>query len=43
MTQTEFQIETHGAGLTEFTNRVRDWLGRDPRDGLLTLFVRHTS
>jgi len=40
--QTTFQIQTRGPGLYEFTENVRRWLaGRD--DGLLTLFVRHTS
>lgn len=44
MRQTEFIIATHGQGLTEFTPQVADWL-RDSGggDGLLTLFVRHTS
>jgi len=39
-----FEIQTSGQGLYEFTDRVRSWL-RDQgrRDGLLTLFVRHTS
>ncbi len=40
--QTEFSISTQGAGLYEFTAPVRDWL-RPVSDGLLTLFVRHTS
>ncbi|MGR3615694.1 MAG: secondary thiamine-phosphate synthase enzyme YjbQ [Paracoccaceae bacterium] len=41
---TEFQISTQGAGLYEFTPRVIDWVqGAGFRDGLLTLFVRHTS
>jgi len=42
--QTEFLIGTHGAGLYEFTRQVTRWC-RDVRltDGLLTLFVRHTS
>lgn len=40
--QTRFAIATRGQGLTEFTAEVASWLaGRD--DGLLTLFVRHTS
>ena len=38
--QTEFEIATHGPGLTEFTGQVADWVRGD---GLLTLFVRHTS
>jgi secondary thiamine-phosphate synthase enzyme len=40
--QTQFDISTRGPGLTEFTPQVGGWLaGRG--DGLLTLFVRHTS
>ena len=38
--QTTFVIETRGPGLTEVTREVRDWVRGD---GLLTLFVRHTS
>ncbi|KUJ80576.1 secondary thiamine-phosphate synthase [Ruegeria marisrubri] len=41
--QTEFQISTRGQGLYEFTSQVRGWLGDTRADGLLTLFVRHTS
>lgn len=42
--QTDFQIETRGQGLYEFTAELRAWVGgRGVRDGLLTLFVRHTS
>ncbi|WP_099827700.1 secondary thiamine-phosphate synthase enzyme YjbQ [Oceaniglobus indicus] len=38
------EIETTGAGLYEFTDRVTDWVGRSGAGtGLLTLFVRHTS
>ena len=42
--QSEFHITTRGQGLYEFTRDVARWLG-DLRagDGLLTLFVRHTS
>ncbi|MDA7963308.1 secondary thiamine-phosphate synthase enzyme YjbQ [Ruegeria sp.] len=40
--QTEFNIQTRGAGLYEFTAPVRSWL-QPASDGLLTLFVRHTS
>ena len=40
--QTTFTIPTRGPGLTEFTRPVADWLPADA-DGLLTLFVRHTS
>ena len=39
---TEFQIATHGQGLYDFTHDVAAWVkGRG--NGLLTLFVRHTS
>ena len=37
---TEFTIQTRGLGLYEMTRDVQNWV-RD--DGLLTLFVRHTS
>ena len=36
----EFTIETNGQGLYEFTRQVANWVSGD---GLLTLFVRHTS
>ncbi len=40
--QTTFTIDTDGPGLYEFTDQVTDWAtGRG--DGLLSLFVRHTS
>ncbi len=38
--QTEFQIETNGPGLYEFTRQVADWVSGE---GLLTLLVQHTS
>ncbi|MEM8655345.1 MAG: secondary thiamine-phosphate synthase enzyme YjbQ [Pseudomonadota bacterium] len=38
--QTTFNIDTHGPGLYEFTGDVVAWV---KRDGLLTLFVQHTS
>jgi len=42
--QAEFTIATSGSGLYEFTDQVRRWVGGAPQgDGLLTLFVRHTS
>ncbi len=42
--QTVFCFETRGPGLTEITRPVADWLDRnDAAEGLLTLFVRHTS
>ena len=37
-------IETDGPGLTEFTGDVEPWIAAQGMDeGLLTLFVRHTS
>ncbi|MBK8336651.1 MAG: YjbQ family protein [Sterolibacteriaceae bacterium] len=37
-------ITTRGRGLTEFTPAVADWVrGQGLRNGLLTLFIRHTS
>lgn len=42
--QTTFTIETNGQGLYEFTRQVTAWVaGSGVGDGLLTLFVRHTS
>ena len=38
--KTVFQIETRGQGLYEFTRDVARWV---EGEGLLTLFVRHTS
>lgn len=39
-----FTLSTHGQGLYEFTPDLRRWLAQaDVRQGLLTLFVRHTS
>nr|WP_319947799.1 secondary thiamine-phosphate synthase enzyme YjbQ [uncultured Shimia sp.] len=41
---TQFSIQTQGQGLYEFTRDVTRWLnGQDVSDGLVTLFVRHTS
>jgi len=41
---TIISIETRGRGLTELTARVVTWVRESGvRDGLLTLFVRHTS
>ncbi len=37
---TSFHIPTHGQGLYEFTDQVAGWARGE---GLLTLFVRHTS
>ncbi|MEQ8294154.1 MAG: secondary thiamine-phosphate synthase enzyme YjbQ [Roseovarius sp.] len=42
--QTGFGIETRGQGLYEFTGQVESWLrGSGAGEGLLTLFIRHTS
>ncbi|WP_101068523.1 secondary thiamine-phosphate synthase enzyme YjbQ [Roseovarius salinarum] len=40
--QTHFSIATRGPGLYEFTREVTRWVAGQG-DGLLTLFVRHTS
>ncbi|HNQ05293.1 MAG TPA: secondary thiamine-phosphate synthase enzyme YjbQ [Thiobacillaceae bacterium] len=41
---TTYHIPTQGKGLYEFTAEVIRWLDEQGvRDGLLTLFVRHTS
>jgi secondary thiamine-phosphate synthase enzyme len=40
----QIEIATTGKGLTEITERVGGWVaGEQIRDGLLTLFCRHTS
>ncbi len=37
-------VETHGKGLVEITEEVRQWLAaQNIASGLLTLFCRHTS
>ena len=42
--QTEFRIRTKGPGLTEITSDVAAWLdGTGVTEGLVTLFIRHTS
>lgn len=42
--QTTFTIATRGQGLYEFTSDVSAWVAQAGiRQGLLTLFVRHTS
>lgn len=42
--QTTFEIATFGQGLHEITGEVAAWLrGATAGDGLLTLFIRHTS
>jgi secondary thiamine-phosphate synthase enzyme len=41
---TTFHIPTEGKGLYDFTAETIRWVGsQGVRDGLLTLFVRHTS
>ncbi len=41
---TILQLRTPGRGLTDFTDRVTAWVGHSKiNDGLLTVFVRHTS
>ncbi|HZH08262.1 MAG TPA: secondary thiamine-phosphate synthase enzyme YjbQ [Lautropia sp.] len=38
------ELATKGRGLVEFTSQVRDWIGSTGiHDGLLTIFIRHTS
>lgn len=40
----QLSIATRGPGFTDLTGKVASWLGSiAARDGLLTLFVRHTS
>ena len=42
--RTSFDIQTNGAGLYEFTPRLKDWVSQTSvQAGVLTLFVRHTS
>ena len=42
--QTVISIPTHGPGLYEFTGEVRAFIrGKRTGEGLLTLFVQHTS
>jgi len=37
-------VETHGQGLVEISDEVRQWVeAQGMREGLLTLFCRHTS
>lgn len=42
MPQTQFTCATRGAGLYEITREVTSWTAGQG-DGLLTLFIRHTS
>ena len=40
----ELSISTHGRGLWDFTENVRRWVAASGiENGLLTLFIRHTS
>ena len=42
--QASLAIDTRGRGLTEITQRIASWIAQAGlRDGLLTVFVRHTS
>lgn len=42
--RTTLHLSSRGRGLIDFTAAVRDWVrAQDMHDGLLTLFVRHTS
>ena len=43
MRQASLQVATEGAGLVEITAAVAAWVAEGDEDGLLTLFVRHTS
>jgi len=41
---TTFEIDTRGPGLVDITTRVEAWLASgEISDGLVTLFIRHTS
>jgi len=43
-TMGELAFATDGQGFSEITAEIADWLADQPlRDGLLTLFLRHTS
>ncbi len=42
--QHRLTVQTRGQGLVEITREITGWLaGQGLRDGLLTLFLRHTS
>lgn len=44
MPQTVLTLSTHGQGLYEFTDQAAAFVRRvGPQEGLLTVFVRHTS
>ena len=41
---TILSVRTNGRGFTDITARLRGWVeGQGMREGLLTLFIRHTS
>ncbi|MCU1291384.1 MAG: hypothetical protein JWP08_234 [Bryobacterales bacterium] len=41
---TTLKLNTRGKGLYPFTQSAQDWLGKQSiRNGLLTLFIQHTS
>jgi secondary thiamine-phosphate synthase enzyme len=40
----EISVQTRGKGLYSFSSAVADWLGQSGiKNGLLTVFIRHTS
>lgn len=43
MRRTSLSVATAGPGLVEITDAVAAWVAEGEEDGLLTLFVRHTS
>ena len=44
MRQGRLRVDTPGRGFTDLTAAIRDWLhGIGAADGLLTVFIRHTS
>lgn len=41
---TSLQVETRGRGFVEITHQIEEWVrGCEIDDGLLTVFIRHTS
>ena len=41
---TRLQVETRGRGFVEITHQIEEWVrGCEIDDGLLTVFIRHTS
>lgn len=43
MRRTTLTFATRGQGLTEITGEVADWVREGDEDGLLNLFLQHTS